>query len=187
VHSNNIVHRDIKPQNILITKACKAKLGDFGVSQLFEKEEEDKISKTEGTYHFMAPECCDRKCIPHYPTSFLHLSIISIASLYTLSNLYYTLITLLPNMVIADVDSFSGKSADIWALGVTLYCMIFNELPFWDDTEFGIIQKIHKEEYFGASLNMFRIKISEARKISPGLRHLLTRMLDKDPLKRATI
>jgi serine/threonine protein kinase len=61
VHSNNIVHRDIKPQNILITSNFKAKLGDFGVSQLFEIGDDDKISKTEGTYHFMAPECCDRK------------------------------------------------------------------------------------------------------------------------------
>ena len=59
VHINNIIHRDIKPQNILFTKDNKVKLGDFGVSQLFEQDN-DRISKTEGTYHFMAPECCDR-------------------------------------------------------------------------------------------------------------------------------
>lgn len=46
----------------------------------------------------------------------------------------------------ADVDSFSGKAADIWALGVTLYCMIYNCLPFWDENEYAVIQKIHKEE-----------------------------------------
>jgi [calcium/calmodulin-dependent protein kinase] kinase len=63
VHINNIVHRDIKPQNILITNNRKAKLGDFGVSQLFERDGDDSLSKTEGTYHFMAPECCDRKMI----------------------------------------------------------------------------------------------------------------------------
>lgn len=43
----------------MICENYKAKLADFGVSQLFE-EDNDKISKTEGTYHFMAPECCDR-------------------------------------------------------------------------------------------------------------------------------
>lgn len=25
---------------------------------------------------------------------------------------------------------FSGKAADIWALGVTIYCLTFNEPPF---------------------------------------------------------
>lgn len=47
----------------MITAQNKAKLGDFGVSQLFEKEDDDSLSKTEGTYHFMAPECCDRKAL----------------------------------------------------------------------------------------------------------------------------
>lgn len=49
------------------------------------------------------------------------------------------IVRLLKFKVLADVESFSGKAADIWALGVTLYCMIFNKLPFWDETEYGII------------------------------------------------
>ena len=101
LHGNGIVHRDIKPQNILITKDKRAKLADFGVSQLFE-EGDDKLTKTEGTYHFMAPECCD-----------------------------------------PEVDAFSGKAVDIWALGVTLYAMIYKQLPFWDQNEYAIINKIH--------------------------------------------
>jgi [calcium/calmodulin-dependent protein kinase] kinase len=43
----------------------------------------------------------------------------------------------------ADVESFSGKPVDVWALGVTLYCMVYNVLPYWDETEFGLFQKIH--------------------------------------------
>jgi serine/threonine protein kinase len=42
-------------------------------------------------------------------------------------------------MYLADVDGFSGKAADVWALGVTLYCMVYNQLPFFDENEYGII------------------------------------------------
>lgn len=46
---------------------------------------------------------------------------------------------------IADVDSFSGKACDIWALGVTLYCMVYNVLPFFDENEFKLLEKIHSD------------------------------------------
>lgn len=76
-----------------------------------------------------------------------------------------------------DVVTFSGKAVDMWALGVTLYCMIFSQLPFWADTEYQLFEKIHKEE----------LHISEGRRISEGLRALLLSLLEKDPTKRATI
>lgn len=36
---------------------------------------------------------------------------------------------------LAEIKSFSGKANDIWALGVTLYALIYNVLPYNADTE----------------------------------------------------
>lgn len=55
VHSKNIIHRDIKPQNILINKENIPKFIDFGRSVRL-KSVNDKLKGSEGTYHFMAPE-----------------------------------------------------------------------------------------------------------------------------------
>ena len=55
VHCNNIVHRDIKPQNILVTDDGVVKLSDFGQATIFEQN--DTFTKTVGTIQFLAPEC----------------------------------------------------------------------------------------------------------------------------------
>lgn len=96
LHSINIIHRDIKPQNILITEengANVAKITDFGVASVY--DENDIVATTEGTFHFMPPEACD------------------------------------PN-----VFRISGKAADVWALGVTLFCLCYNRVPYMAETDY---------------------------------------------------
>ncbi|OBZ84426.1 Calcium/calmodulin-dependent protein kinase kinase 2 [Choanephora cucurbitarum] len=88
LHANDIVHRDIKPDNLLLSKEDVLKIVDFGVSEMFVKGN-DRLKKSAGSPAFMAPELC-----------------------------------------VAKHGEVSGKAADIWSMGVTLYCMIFGKTPF---------------------------------------------------------
>jgi len=57
LHSNGIIHRDIKPDNILINENNEIKITDFNVSAMLENLEEDDIGKKiEGNFYFRAPE-----------------------------------------------------------------------------------------------------------------------------------
>lgn len=53
-HRKNIIHRDIKPQNIFISDNGDYKLGDFGIARTMEKTTGGMSKK--GTYDYMAPE-----------------------------------------------------------------------------------------------------------------------------------
>ncbi|KAE8711339.1 Serine/threonine-protein kinase GRIK1 [Hibiscus syriacus] len=57
LHAHNIVHGDIKPDNLLITSTGAVKIGDFSVSQVFE-DDNDELRRSPGTPVFTAPECC---------------------------------------------------------------------------------------------------------------------------------
>ncbi|MFL5898165.1 MAG: protein kinase domain-containing protein [Solirubrobacterales bacterium] len=55
-HARRMVHRDIKPQNVLIDAEGRAKLTDFGISRLLEQDGMTATGRVLGTTDYVAPE-----------------------------------------------------------------------------------------------------------------------------------
>lgn len=132
LHAQGVVHRDIKPDNLLLTEDDVLKIVDFGVSEIFEKESEMVTAKSAGSPAFLPPELC-----------------------------------------IAKHGDISGKAADIWSMGVTLYCLRFGKLPF---ERSGVLQLY--ESIKNDPLELGREEINESFK------DVLKQLLEKDPAKR---
>ena len=60
LHQNNMIYRDLKPENILLDSQGHVKLTDFGLSKIFENED-DKAYTVCGTPQYLAPEILLRK------------------------------------------------------------------------------------------------------------------------------
>lgn len=131
LHAQGIIHRDIKPDNCLITDDDVLKIVDFGVSEMFEKESEMQTAKSAGSPAFMPPELC-----------------------------------------VAKHGQVSGRAADIWSMGVTLYCLRFGRIPF---------EKKGVLELYGSIRND---GVEIGGDCDGDLKDLLTKLLEKDPQKR---
>ena len=67
-HENNIIHRDIKPDNIMVTKDGVVKIADLGIAKSFDEDapkETNARNRILGTPHYMAPEQALGKDIDH--------------------------------------------------------------------------------------------------------------------------
>ena len=55
-HANGLVHRDVKPQNVLIDREGKAKVTDFGIARSLDVDGVTRTGTVLGTSNYIAPE-----------------------------------------------------------------------------------------------------------------------------------
>ncbi|WP_342509367.1 Stk1 family PASTA domain-containing Ser/Thr kinase [Sporosarcina sp. FSL K6-2383] len=55
-HHNGIVHRDVKPQNILMDAEGNLKIADFGIAMALSATAHTKTNSVVGTVHYLSPE-----------------------------------------------------------------------------------------------------------------------------------
>ncbi|XP_043222081.1 serine/threonine-protein kinase Nek4-like [Amphibalanus amphitrite] len=64
LHSKNILHRDLKTQNIFLTSENLVKVGDFGIARTLRSTQELATTAI-GTPYYLSPEICQRQPYNH--------------------------------------------------------------------------------------------------------------------------
>lgn len=55
-HAKGIIHRDVKPQNIMLLQDGSIKVADFGIARFLQSETQTMTDKAIGSVHYIAPE-----------------------------------------------------------------------------------------------------------------------------------
>jgi SNF1-activating kinase 1 len=189
LHYQGVIHRDIKPANLLQTKDHRIKISDFGVSYLGIAANDlppDGQSESDAQDHDEAIELAKTVGTPAFYAPELCQT----------------------DCIEEDLPPVTGQ-IDVWALGVTLYCLVFGRVPFHDHNTFVLMRLIAEQDVYiprqrlkavdegpavsPSSRNRGHQTVNSNKRLSHDLEYeevsdelcdLLKRLLTKDPRKR---
>ena len=169
LHYQGIIHRDIKPANLLWDEEKRVKISDFGVSHYSyallvasgglsssspgetrdpSLMDDRELAKTAGSPAFFAPELClagDPALTAGSTTGSQNRNSAGTGS--PSGNSTHSHFPFDKEATSAPRPPRITKAIDIWALGVTLFCLLFGELPFTAPSEFALFNIIPTEDY----------------------------------------
>jgi len=206
LHNHNVVHRDIKPDNILLGEHDRVFLSDFGVSALLTSDSSPKTplspSDGAGTAAFKSPEHV--AAVPSFA------SVATTAAPCEDEDATADKASCVPakgDVLECSADSGSvppvitpvmglqqaAETADVWALGLTLYVMLFGRLPWTLD---GGVDAYYSNVAAAAEIPMHfddvvapRMRLSDAAtaKLREQWQGVLSGLLRKEPRERWSV
>lgn len=130
-HNTGIIHRDIKPQNILLDENNQVKITDFGIAKALSETRMTETNQVMGSVQYISPEQAKGQS--------------------------------------------TDERTDIYSFGILLFEILTGELPYEGETPVSVALK-HISE------NM--PDISEYREVPQGLKNIVLRCTEKNPLDR---
>eukprot|EP00958_Prasinococcus_capsulatus_P002180 scaffold201_cov405-Prasinococcus_capsulatus_cf.AAC.4 len=164
LHYYGIAHRDIKPENILKTAEGTVKIADFGVSSVRDgataKQPQIRTVLSRSNAVLRTGDSNEQES----------------NGKIIVRNTAGTPGFLAPECLLP--EPFDAIASDVWALGVTLYSMVYARLPFMSRTSRFEMYKMIKQD---------PVSFPEDVDTSENLKSLLREMLEKSPEKRITL
>ena len=153
-HSKGVVHRDIKPGNILMSKRGEIKLADFGIASDEKESESVSASSKDKT---------------------ASLDATAVSSAITMAGSTLGTPAYMSPEQLTDSSSVDNR-ADIYSLGVMLYEMVTGTKPYAGDMAPSTIARIKKGNYIPPR----KINSKIPRQVSS----LINKMMKPNPAKR---
>ncbi|KAI7893391.1 kinase-like domain-containing protein [Mucor mucedo] len=154
LHYQGIIHRDIKPANLLLTRDRIVKISDFGVSY-FNQHLAGHVEQYDDEIDRELAETAGT------PAFFAPELCSSVENNHD--------------------EKHITKAIDVWALGVTLYCLIYGQCPFTASTEFELFDIIPTLPLSFPTVEQIGFETPHE------LMDLLSKLLTKDPDERITL